>query len=269
VLMAGMAAAPLLLSGVYTILAPPEGSPREAYATAELVCLVTCGTISLMAALMYVQLLFLLPKPPPKKKDDELSAEEIEKYVACSKAEWTRLPTETCMQVNKALLAAGKDPRSSHWIPYQTDLENGDLHQIATRSRKNFEIIGGHLKKQLSDKAELKKAMDDLPRRREALNKGYVIDEERAIMGSWIADYLDDAGYHSWMWFPDTYKAMVMNAFPPIDLLDGKNVSTKFETVDDYQAYLLRFNSIMARHMVMHDRQETSEAFRGMILAPK
>ena len=37
--------------------------------------------------------------------------------------------------------------------------------------------------------------------------------------------YLDDAGYDNWEMVPYIYKAMVMNAFPPIDALDMKRAS--------------------------------------------
>ena len=46
-------------------------------------------------------------------------------------------------------------------------------------------------------------------------------------MGLWIADYLDDAGYETWEAVPYLYKAMIMNAFPPIDPLDEKRADIK------------------------------------------
>ena len=46
-------------------------------------------------------------------------------------------------------------------------------------------------------------------------------------MGQWIADYLDDAGYEQWEAAPHLFKALIMNAFPPIDILDGKRPDIK------------------------------------------
>tara|TARA_B100000795_G_scaffold59348_1_gene39526 strand:- start:2219 stop:2713 length:495 start_codon:yes stop_codon:yes gene_type:complete len=52
-------------------------------------------------------------------------------------------------------------------------------------------------------------------------------EASRAAMGLWIADYLDDAGYDIWEVVPYLFKAMIMNAFPPIDPLDEKRAGIK------------------------------------------
>merc|ERR1711871_155289 len=44
---------------------------------------------------------------------------------------------------------------------------------------------------------------------------------ERAEFGAWISSYLDDAGYSTWMMYPDIYKMMIMTAFPPLEELDN------------------------------------------------
>ena len=40
--------------------------------------------------------------------------------------------------------------------------------------------------------------------------------ESAAEMGLWIADYFEDAGYEGWDSNPQIFKAMLLNAFPPI-----------------------------------------------------
>merc|ERR1719240_418844 len=73
---------------------------------------------------------------------------------------------------------------------------------------------------------------EQLPQQRKLAMESIDIASERLKMGSWIAEYLEDAGYSSWYEHPRIYKTMIMNAFPPLDPLDGKDMLENNEKVN-------------------------------------
>ena len=64
----------------------------------------------------------------------------------------------------------------------------------------------------------------------------------KAEMGAWLADYFDDAGYEQWAMFPEMFKAMMINSFPPIDALDAK-AAIEEGSLSEFEAKQLRFMS--------------------------
>ena len=44
--------------------------------------------------------------------------------------------------------------------------------------------------------------------RRKAALATYDIEKERATMERWISSYLQDAGYHTWLAYPDVFKVV-------------------------------------------------------------
>ena len=77
-------------------------------------------------------------------------------------------------------------------------------------------------------------------------------------MGRWIADYLDDAGYDNWASYPTIYKAMFVNAFPPIDPLDDK--ATDPDTTD-IEHLATEFLKVADSH-IQHNRANTALRLR-------
>ena len=72
-------------------------------------------------------------------------------------------------------------------------------------------------------------------------------DRARAEMGAWLSDYLDDAGYDLWEVAPYLFKAMMMNAFPPIDALDEKMNDTT--DTAELRTGMLAFMRVLDLHM--------------------
>ena len=42
--------------------------------------------------------------------------------------------------------------------------------------------------------------------------------KDREAMGRWVGEYFDDAGYMGWIYYPELFKAMLMTAFPPMEV---------------------------------------------------
>eukprot|EP00931_Biecheleriopsis_adriatica_P005665 TRINITY_DN107159_c0_g1_i1.p1 TRINITY_DN107159_c0_g1~~TRINITY_DN107159_c0_g1_i1.p1 ORF type:complete len:680 (-),score=121.35 TRINITY_DN107159_c0_g1_i1:12-2051(-) len=263
VLLLCMAAAPLCLSAVYSAMSPPAGSPREAYADAELASMLSCGCISFFAAILYSNLLWMVPKPAPPPKLT-VAKEDLEKYRNMTVKEFTRLGAEERDAVMKLMLKDGEAPPANSWIKYQEDLDDKELTQICVKAAADFSYIEKEIYNKMQDQTRMARDFELSKEDRDALDVR--VDElaERSNMGNWIADYFNDAGYHSWSWFPNTYKAMIMNAFPPLNHLDGKKPS--FQTMQEYQAFLLAFNRVMKRQVSMVSSAESVEGFKNMTI---
>ncbi|CAE7810281.1 unnamed protein product [Symbiodinium sp. CCMP2456] len=79
-------------------------------------------------------------------------------------------------------------------------------------------------------------------------------------MGAWLADYLDDAGYIGWEMHASIYKAMVMTAFPPIDVLDG--VKPEFHTMplETFEDLMTRVLEVMDSHLAEQRRMRSLDS---------
>ena len=102
-----MAVAPLVLSVIYARLQPDDGvshDPTE-YAAAEMACLVACGTVSVVAFLLYLPLRVMMPRPPTASLEEE---EEMERYLRMSPKEWSKLPMDLRWSVNAKLHEEGR-----------------------------------------------------------------------------------------------------------------------------------------------------------------
>jgi hypothetical protein len=76
-------------------------------------------------------------------------------------------------------------------------------------------------------------------------NRNFICVVSYGIL-QWIADYLDDAGYSNWATYPSIYKAMILNAFPPIDPLDDKKIDVNNF---DLERLLLSFLDVADSHI--------------------
>merc|ERR1711988_2015686 len=88
------------------------------------------------------------------------------------------------------------------------------------RAPEEFGGLKKHILGILTNKAKLDAEFAKMAAWRKAMAK-LDLEQERADFGSWMAEYLNDAGYSSWIVFPDVYKLMVMTAFPPLEELDN------------------------------------------------
>ena len=129
----------------------------------------------------------------------------------------------------------------------------------------------------LTDRAKLRAFRDRRVLWREKVQKGeldYDMEEQQRVMGKWIAQYFDDAGYEVWAGaparpnqsrhlarmsvvspahppadFPELFKAMLMNAFPPIDKIDGKR--TEWVSLRQFEQIQLDFVGVVDAHLQM------------------
>merc|ERR1740121_1138633 len=241
----GQTVAPMMLSAIYSVTAPPSGSPTSDYQGAELACLVTCGTISFLACALYLPLPSLIPKQSKILPFDEEAP--LDYYDQLTPSAWAALTIREKRHVNRKRADAGMSPILSHWLPYEDDRTGGNLDTLLERSGKEFQEIKDAIKGTLTNRAKLQdmstKGMTVL---RDTANK---YDRKAAAqdMGTWIADYFDDAGYVAWLPYPDMYKAMVMNAFPPADALDGKKFDPK--SAEELEAHLLKMLRVFDGHV--------------------
>merc|ERR1719498_784973 len=74
-------------------------------------------------------------------------------------------------------------------------------------------------------------------------------DAAKLEMGTWIADYLDDAGYVNWETQTQVYKAMFLTAFPPIDDLEGEKPDYGTISIDKWEDVVTKFLFVMDLHL--------------------
>ena len=74
-------------------------------------------------------------------------------------------------------------------------------------------------------------------------------------MGSWLADYFDDAGYVNWEGQAPIYKAMIMAAFPPIDDLDDVKPDFATMDIDLFQENATKVLRVMDSHLNLEQRR--------------
>ena len=74
-------------------------------------------------------------------------------------------------------------------------------------------------------------------------------------MGSWLADYFDDAGYVNWEVRAPIYKAMIMAAFPPIDDLDDVKPDFATMDIDLFQENATKVLRVMDSHLNLEQRR--------------
>ena len=77
-------------------------------------------------------------------------------------------------------------------------------------------------------------------------------------MGAWIADYFDDAGYKDWEKTAPLYKAMLMNAFPPVTDLNGIKPDFGTMPIDQFENTLMKFLSMIGDHLAIERRRNIS-----------
>ena len=81
------------------------------------------------------------------------------------------------------------------------------------------------------------------------------VDAAQIAMGKWIAEYLNDAGYEDWAFKPQLYKLLVVNAFPPIDAIDGQAIGNEEMTPTRLENLMLKFLKVTDAHIHMKKRR--------------
>jgi len=236
---ASMAVAPLIFATVYDSVGNARGQEMLACTAA----------VSFLAIVAYTPLIGLMPKPPPK---NPLEIKEIEYYDALSEPDFAALPMETMYKVGEKYIAEGKTPRVVQWGQYAP--ERPKLYDLQARAAVDFKFFQGHMIELLSNREKLIAEQKMFVQYLEMTPK---IDREKAKyeMGSWIADYFDDAGYVDWDQNSQFYKAMVMTAFPPIDPLDDAKPDFATMPVETFEKNMMEVLKVMDSHLAIEQRR--------------
>merc|ERR1711988_592392 len=145
----------------------------------------------------------------------------------------------------------GKPMKHIPWGRYEDDMPY--IQELLDRAPSEFKGLKGNLLRTLTSKATMQQWYERSKKgtsKDYAKMQGFDFEQERADFGKWVADYLDDAGYDSWVKFSFIYKTMIMTAFPPLEELD--QASTKQETMQDFEKRLLRWLEVMDRYGGQH-----------------
>jgi len=207
--------------------------------------------VSAVALLVYISLIPLWPKvegdeKAKKKKDDDYA--DFAKWEALSDKEWANLPMETIDQVTMKMIESKRAPRVVSWGDYTE--QRSDLPGLKDRAIVDFTYITGQMRSALSDRDKML-AMQKMQSQMEEIMPKVDRDKAKAEMGSWIADYFDDAGYKDWEKMAPVYKAMLMNAFPPVDPLDDEKPDYAKMPIDKFEDALMKFLAVMDSHLAI------------------
>ena len=234
--------APVMLALIYQTGSLATGADRAAQLDLwSIVCLAVCGTISLLAFVGYLPMPRLMPKPPPKaggasKPTDPLkvvpasdaAGRPLSYYDNVSWQEWTSMSVHERFEIQRARGQEGLQRVQLAWNTWHDDVHLAG--EILAKAPSEMSEMREKYTEWVTDDDKLDVVFEMRAKMLEGLrseeNKARR-EASRAAMGRWIADYLDDAGYETWETVPYLFKAMIMNAFPPIDPLDEKNAEYK------------------------------------------
>jgi hypothetical protein len=216
------------------------------------------AAISFCAVVAYTPLIALVPKTVDSKKQEK-KFRTVEEYEALTDLEVRQLTFEEMDHQETKRMKDGKMPRIMKWGTYKEEVP--ELQGMIDRSLADFNwmknaLIGALVNKQkMEEERQMWLSMQDF------IAETYDLDRESVDMGKWIAAYFNDAGYMNWFQFPQMYKIMVMNAFPPIDPLDNKEIDWK--TVDLEHLYL-KFLKVADSHVAHRNGQLNLVARLGL-----
>jgi hypothetical protein len=174
--------------------------------------------------------------------------ETLDHYLAMPAKTFGLLPFGERMAVNTKLQADAKAPIHIPWGSYTEDVPH--LQLMLDRAPGEFRMMRNFTLKLVTNKTLLVAFLAQtrllVAQQDEKFDKG----KERAEFGQWMADYLDDAGYSSWIQYPDMYKALIMNAFPPLEELDDLTGARQGDfTVADFEEKMLKWMEVMDLHI--------------------
>ena len=213
--------------------------------------LLTTSAISGLACIAYGILIPIWPKEKKTGKAAKAKEEDyknFDKYDALTDKEWANLPLETAEKVMEQMIMAGKAPRLVAWGSYAE--QRAELGGLQERALKDFQYMGGQIRTILSDRKKMVEMQEMMKQYGDMMPK---VDRAKAKdeMGSWIADYFDDAGYQDWEKASVIYKSMLMSAFPPIDPLDEKKpdyTTMSIEEIEEARSQWMRGIHALQHH---------------------
>ena len=224
--------------------------------------LLICVCISCIAVLCYIPTTWLIPKKKRDKEQDKKRFRTVDEYFAASEQELRQMTLEETSCILEQMMNEDppRMPRAIAWGRYSDQREElvakGGLQDRALQDfkymrQRTLDILTSQ------DKMEEERMGMKMMREWEEAN----VDKEaaKAEMGRWIADYLDDAGYDNWASYPTIYKAMFVNAFPPIDPLDDKAADPDTADIEHLATEFLK----VADSHIQHNRANNALRLRA------
>jgi len=248
------AIAPLIFAAVYDGFANPRGQEMLA-CTSAVSCLAVCA---------YVPICRLLPKPQPEKKDDN-ELKDLKYYEDMADLEYAQLPLETVDQLSEKWVAEGKPPRAVLWGDFNWERTNGLVQGMRQRAIKDFEYLSNGLTLMLTNRDMMIQEQENYKKFR-ALLPQVDRDQAKLEMGTWMADYLDDAGYMDWETQCVIYKSMFMSAFPPIDALDAAKPDFGTMPLAQLEDNVATFLEVMDTHLATEQRRVPQKVSVGTFM---
>eukprot|EP00927_Polykrikos_kofoidii_P071177 TRINITY_DN67485_c0_g1_i1.p1 TRINITY_DN67485_c0_g1~~TRINITY_DN67485_c0_g1_i1.p1 ORF type:complete len:670 (-),score=115.42 TRINITY_DN67485_c0_g1_i1:232-2241(-) len=235
-----MAVSPLIFATIYDVVGNVRGQEM----------LASTAVISFLAIVAYAPLIRMMPKPPPPEKPLEM--QELEVYEEMTDAEWNKVPQEVKDQVTASLLQAGRKPRIAYWGVYTE--ERSTLYELQKNAVKDFKYLSNYTIRLLSNRNLL---MQEQQTYKEFMEKAPTVDRDKAKleMGTWIADYFDDAGYTDWQTQTSIFKTMIMTAFPPIDPLDDVKPDFATMPIEKFEENATKVLAVMDSHLAAEQRR--------------
>ena len=209
-----------------------------------------CVCISCVAVLAYMSLIALVPK----KKDPKADAKKfrtVDEYFAASEEELRKMTLEEMAFITEQMMAEDppRMPRVISWGRYEDQreelVEEGGLQD---RALEDFKFMHQATLEMLTSQEKMDQERIAMKMMREWEEANVDKNAAKEEMGRWLADYLDDAGYDNWASYPTIYKAMFMNAFPPIDPLDNKAVDYDAADIEHLATQFLKVADSHIKH---------------------
>jgi hypothetical protein len=215
-----------------------------------------CVCISGVCVLCYMALIPLVPEKKDPKADEK-KFRTVDEYLAASDEELRKMTLEETAFIVEKMMKEDppRMPRAISWGHYDDQreelVEEGGLKD---RAMLDFKYMRQMTMEMLTSQEKMEEERISMKMMREWEEANVDKNAAKEEMGRWLADYLDDAGYDNWASYPTIYKAMFMNAFPPIDPLDDKTVDPD---TADIEHLATEFLKVADSHIKTHQTNST------------
>lgn len=244
----GGSAMTLIMAVLYDELSKPPMNDKVGQTA-----IIICACVSFLAVCTYLPTYKLLPTPEkPLPKDYDFDA-----LKSVPDEEFALLPAHVRKEVNFKLIQDGGKERVLGWGKYEEDIKT--VENLLTNAYDELKVARTFVTKTLLDKKQLQMCKAYMMEKRKTMATDPQTQTARQEMGQWFADYLDDAGYDGWETNPMMYKAMLLNAFPPIDAIDAKKVDLE-QSDAEFEQYFMRILKTQDQHIAAAENRRSAEA---------
>lgn len=204
-------------------------------------------SISVFAVIAYSPLLRVAGKPKPKTK--KRSFMNLADYEALPAERLGSLTLEEYYTLELERIEQGKQCRVVPWGKFVPD--HPEVQALVDRAGQDLMYLKRETLRILTSEeqmVQLKKVYASMYSASQSPEFSY--NEARKGMGEWLASYLDRAGYDEWAYQPNMFKAMIVNAFPPLKDLNEEEVPWEQLSLPELEDSLLNFLRVADAHIV-------------------